>query len=56
MAQKLSQKLKREFETYIQLMQERCSDKYDDCNSCKMVKECRATSDRLVNFFAESIK
>ena len=56
MGQKLSQKLKKEFEIYILLMQSRCSDKNDDCNSCVMMKQCRETSDKLVNFFAESIK
>lgn len=56
MAQRLSQKLKTEFEAYILLMQERCSAKHDDCDSCKMVEDCRTTSDKLVSFFAESIK
>lgn len=56
MGQRLSQKLKTEFEAYILLMQERCSGKHDDCDSCKMIEDCQATSDKLVNFFAESIK
>ena len=61
MGQKLSQKLKKEFEDYILLMQKKCSDamssgRFENCNKCRMIKQCRATSDRLVNFFAESIK
>lgn len=61
MAQKLSLRLKKEFEDYILMMQKNCSDakssgEFENCDKCKMVKECQATSDRLVNFFAESIK
>lgn len=56
MGQRLSQKLKKEFEDYILFMEEQCAKKFKNCDSCKRMKQCQATSDKLINFLAESIK